>query len=155
MLAIQDQVVATRVYEKKIMNKNVSCFMPSIWTSQRNYLHLLSACPIQVGTTYVHCHNLVACAVYWHLCKHYSLPLNSKSWLSHNPLQFVRATQQNTIGFPPTNQLPSCQQLPRHCSLCLFSEDLLLKISCPGDINVSSKEEEKVASIYPWLGISI
>ena len=54
------------------------------------------------------------------------------------------------MGFPPTNQLPSCQQPPRHCSLCLSSEeDLFLETSCPGDINVSSKEEEKVCKYSP------
>ena len=80
VLAIQDQVVATTVYEKKIMKKNVSSVLCRVCT-----LHLLSACPVQAGTTYVHRHNLVARAVHWHLCKHYSLLLISKSWLSHNP----------------------------------------------------------------------
>ena len=122
MLAIQG---ATRVYEKRIMKKNVptlSCQMCR--QAKETILYLLSACPVQAGTTYVYHHNLVARAVHWYLCKHFLLPLTSKSWFSHNPSPICESsTTKIAVGFPPTIQFPSCQQLPRHCSFFLSPQE--------------------------------
>jgi len=54
VLAIQDQVIATRVYEAKIMCKRVPTLMCRLCgNSEETIIHLLSACSCLAATTYV------------------------------------------------------------------------------------------------------
>ena len=86
MLATQDQVVAARVYKKKIMKRIIPSILRQVCEqAEETILHLLSACPVQTSITYVHRHNLVACVIHWHLHKHFLLSSASKPWFSHNP----------------------------------------------------------------------
>jgi len=152
VLAIQDQVVATRVYENKIMKKRVPSILCRVCgQAEETILHLLSACPIQAGTTYVYRHNLVARAVHYHLCVHFSLPFTAKSWFSHNPPPVCEnSTTKLLWDFCLQSSSNHTSNRP---DIVLFSyphkKIYFLEISCPGDINVALKEEEKVRKYLP------
>jgi len=80
ILAIQNQVIATRVIESKIMHK----FVPSLscrlcGSAEETIVHLLSACSMLAPTAYLHRHNLVAKAIQWHLMRVYSFPRTGQS----------------------------------------------------------------------------
>jgi len=118
---------------------------------EETILHLLSACPAQAGTTYVHRHNLVARVMHWHLCKHFSLPFAARSWFSHNP---PPVCENSTVKLLWDFHLQSSSHhASNRLDSVLFTypqkKIYFLEISCPGDINVSSKEKEKVSKYLP------
>ena len=74
VFAIQDQVIATRVIEAKIMHKSVPSVLCRVCgQSKETIVHLLAACPMLAASTYLYHHNLVAGALHWHLLKEYVL----------------------------------------------------------------------------------
>ena len=61
VLAIQDQVIATRVYEAKIMNKSIPSLLCRVCgQAEETILHLLSSCPSLAASTHLYRHNFVA-----------------------------------------------------------------------------------------------
>ena len=147
IIAIQNQVIATRVIESKVMHKSVpSIFCRLCHEAEETIVHLLSACSKLVLTAYLNRHNMVAAVEHWHLMKVYSFPVVSQSWCSHRP--------------PPVLESPvakilwdfSLQTVHNHGSnrpdIVLFAyqqkQICFIEISCPADINVISKEEEKL-----------
>ena len=86
VFAIQDQVIATRIYEAKIMNKSLSSLMCRVCgQAEETIIHLLPSCPLLAVFAYLYCHNLVASVLLWHLSKLYSFPLRANSWFTHKP----------------------------------------------------------------------
>ena len=78
IFAIQDQVIATRVYEAKVMMKSVPSVMCRVCgQAEETILHLMAACPRLATSAYLYRYNLVASAIHWHLSKVFSLPLSS------------------------------------------------------------------------------
>ena len=76
MFAIQDQVIATRVYEARIMKKNIPSLLCRVCgQAEETILHLLSSCPSLAVSTYLYRHNLVASVLHWHLSKFLSIPI--------------------------------------------------------------------------------
>ena len=71
IIAVQDQVITTRVYECKIMHKSVLCRVCG--QVEETILHLLSACPMLASTAYMYRHNLIVLVVHWYLSKQFSL----------------------------------------------------------------------------------
>ena len=108
-------------------------------------VHLLSACPQLVSTAYLHRHNLVAMVVHWHLMKVYSFPTVSQSWCSHRPPPVLESSVAKILwDF-------SLHTVHNHSSnrpdIVLFDyqrkQIYFIEVSCPADINVLLKEEEK------------
>ena len=86
IFVIQNQVIAIRVIEAKIMHKSVASLNCRLCGKvEEIVMHLLSACPVLTPTAYLHCHNLIAAAVHWHLMRSYSFSRVSQSWCSHRP----------------------------------------------------------------------
>ena len=147
IIAIQNQVIATRVVESRVMHKSVPSILCRLChEAEETIVHLLSACSRLVLTAYLHRHNLVAAVVHWHLMKVYSFPMVSQSWCSHKPppvlessvakilWDFSLQTAHNHGGNRPDIVLFAYQQ----------RQIYFIEISCPADINVISKEEEKL-----------
>jgi len=65
IIAIQNQVIATRVIETKVIHKSepsLSCRLCG--QAEETIVHLLSVCPVLAPTAYLHRHNLIAAAVH-------------------------------------------------------------------------------------------
>ena len=93
IFAIQDQMIATRVYEAKIMNKKVSSLKCRVCGQvEETIVHLLPACPALVASVYLYRHNLVAAVIHWHLSKIYSFPVRATSWFTHKPQPIIETT---------------------------------------------------------------
>ena len=146
IIAIQNQVIATRVIESKVMHKPVPSLMCRMChQAEEIIVHLLSACPQLVSTAYLHRHNLVAMVVHWHLMKVYSFPTVSQSWCSHRPPPVLESSVAKILwDF-------SLHTVHNHSSnrpdIVLFDyqrkQIYFIEVSCPADINVLLKEEEK------------
>ena len=65
ILAEQDQVIATRVIEAKVMHKSIPSLMCRVCgLAEETVVHLLAACPTLATTAYLHHHNLVAAMIH-------------------------------------------------------------------------------------------
>lgn len=90
MAIVDDQIIANRMYEAKIMLRNVPSLDRQllIGVAGETIACLLSACPQLAASAYMYHHNLIAKVLYWHLYI-FSLPL---SWFTHYPLSVVENT---------------------------------------------------------------
>ena len=137
----------------------VIIFMLSLWTGWRNHLtliHLLSACPVQASTTYVYRHNLVARAVHWHFCKHYLLPLASKSWFSHNPSPVCEySTTKLLWDFHLQSNSHHANNRPDIVLFTFPQKIYFLESPVLGMSMYDLKRKRRPASIFLWPGFSI
>ena len=147
VIAIQDQVIATRVYEAKIMNKSIPSLLCRVCgQAEETILHLLSSCPSLAVFTYLYCHNLVASVLHWHLSKMYSFPLRATSWFTHKPQPVVENSNAKLLW---DFSLVSASHHPSNRpDIVLFDYQhkkiLFIEVSCPADPHVLAKEDEKI-----------
>ena len=111
----------------------------------------MTACPRLAAFTYLYRHNLVTGALHWHLLKVYSIPSNSKSWFTHRPPPAIETSQVKIWwNF-------SLESDHHHLSNCpdvivfdyLKQLILFIEVLCPADVNVPSKEQEKLHKYCP------
>ena len=154
LFAIQDQVIATRVYEAKIMRKNIPTILcRACGQAEESILHLLCACPALAPTVYLYRHNLVAQALHWHLSQFYSLPLSSGSWYTHKPMPVSEGSMVKllwdfgivTEGHVLSNRPDIVLYDYEHSAIKCF------EVSCPADLNVIAKETEKERKYQPLV----
>ena len=147
VIAIQDQVIATRVYEAKIMNKSIPSLLCRVCgQAEETILHLLSSCPSLAVSTYLYRHNLVASVLHWHLSKMYSFPLRATSWFTHKPQPVVENSNAKLLW---DFSLVSASHHPSNRpDIVLFDYQnkkiLFIEVSCPADPHVLAKEDEKI-----------
>ena len=148
IFAIQDQVIATRVYEAKVMMKSVPSVMCRVCgQAEETILHLMAACPRLATSVYLHCHNLVASVIHWHLSKVFSLP-----HINHHPLPVVENSPAKVLwDFSLTSENHHLSNHPDIVVflLCKKKTILFVEVSYPGDINMLSKEKEKLTKYRP------
>ena len=152
ILAIQDQVVVTRVIEAKIMKKHLPSLMCRLCgESEETIVHLMAACSSLAATEYLYQHNLVAGAIRWHLMKVYGLTVGSGSWLTHKPPPLIETTlvkilwdfSLHSMHNHPSNR-PDIVLFDYSVKKIYFTE-----VSCLADAYVPSKEIEKLCKYKP------
>ena len=81
IFAAQDQSLATRVYQAKILKNGADprCLCTH---SKETIYHMISGCPTIVNTEYLQQHDRVAKFIHWTLCKHYEIP-HTEKWYEH------------------------------------------------------------------------
>ena len=154
ILAIQDQVLHTRVYEAKIMKQAVPSLMCRLCSQKEETIqHLLAGCSTLAATSYVSRHNLVARVLHWHLSHTFGLPA-AISWFSHHPVPVVENSRVKILwDFGMHTVSPIACNRP---DLTVFIKGdanyiLLLEVSCPADVNIVEKEGEKIAKYQPLV----
>ena len=109
------------------------------------------ACPSLASTAYLYQHNFVAGVVYWHLMRGYGFPSSSSSWLIHRPPTVIESSQVKKILWE--FGLQSSSHHPSNCPDIVvfdFTQKIcFIKISCPADVNVIAKEQEKLQKYQP------
>ena len=136
IIAVQDQVLHTMVYEAKIMKQAASSLMCRLCCqSEETIRHLLAACPTLAPTSYLTHHNLVARVLHWHLNCIYGL-LAVASWFSHDPLPEVENSKVKILwDFGMGTSSPVSSNRPD--MVAFLKEDggkiLFLEVSCPAD----------------------
>jgi len=113
--------------------------------------HILAGCPVLASTGYIERHNMVAQVVHWHLCKSFSLPLSSGTWFTYVPLPVVENDAVKILwDFGLFTDIRILKNRPdivvflKQCQRIMF-----LEISCPADVNVFEKEDEKILKYQP------
>ena len=154
ILAIQDQVLSTRVYTAKIMKLDVPSLMCRLCSQQEETIqYLLAGCPVLAPTCCLSCHNMVTWVLYWHLCSTFGLPI-AASWHSHEPLPVMENRQIKILWDFGIHTLAAVGS--NHPDIVVFFKGdttgiLLLEVSCPADMNVLMKEEEKITKYQPLV----
>jgi len=148
IIAVQNQVLATRVIEARVMHKSV----PSLGCRlcgqvEETIVHLLSACPVLAPTAYLHRHNLVASVVHLHLMNTYSFVGADQSWCSHKPPPVLESSTAKILwDFTLHTDHHHSSNRPdivlfEYCEKRIY----FIEISCPADVNVQLKEVEKLS----------
>ena len=146
-MPVQDQVIATQVIDTKVMHKSIPSLICRVCGSaEETIVHPLVARPTLATTAYLHCHNLITTVIHWHLMRLYSFQLCTRSWYSHKPLPVIESPTVKIlwdIKLVTTLNHPS-----NHPDIVLYDfskqELFFIEISCPADIKVVTKEDEKI-----------
>ena len=90
---------------------------------------------------------MIARVMHWHLCKFFHISLLSNSWFSNEPLPVVENEIVKVLrdfgsftNIRILNNGPDIVVLMRQCQHIMF-----VAISCPADVNVFEKEDEKIS----------
>jgi len=154
IFAIQDQVLCTRSYQAKIMRISVQSILCRLCQEHEESIqHLLSGCPVLASTSYLHRHNMVARVLHWHLSKCFKLPLSVKYWYDHQPLPVVENSSVKLLwDFSLQTDIHVSSNRP---DIVLFLKQehriMFFEVSCPADINVPAKEQEKLTKYQPLV----
>ena len=127
------------------------CYAGCVVNLKRLLFILLSACPKLATSAYLYRHNLIAGALHWHLLKTYVIPCGSKSWFTHKPPPVIETSTVKILwdfslqstGHHVSNR-PDIVVFDYLKQLILF-----LEVSCPADVNVPSKQQEKLHKYCP------
>ena len=106
--------------------------------------HILSTCPVLAPTSYLGRHNVMDRVLHWHLCRFFT----AGSWYGDHPFPISENGNAKLLwdfGVVTDHHVESNRP-----DVVLFYKQekriIFFEISCPADINVVSKEQEKVPS---------
>ena len=120
---------------------------------EESIVHFLSACPSLAATAYLYRHNLVAGVVHWHLMKAYGFPSSSSSWLTHRPPAVIESTIVKILW--DFSLQSASHHLSNRLYIVLFDyvvkKIYFIKISCPADVNVFTREQDKIQKYQSLL----
>ena len=147
ILAIQNQAITTRVLQVKIMKMSIPSIMCRLCGEhEESVVHLLAACPSLAATAYLYRHNLVAGVVHWHLMRLHGFLPGSSCWFTHRPPAVVESSAVKIMW--DFSLQSASHHLSNRPDIVLFDYDLkkiyFIEVSCPADVNVPSKEQEKL-----------
>ena len=147
ILAIQNQAITTRVLQVKIMKMSIPSIMCRLCGEhEESVVHLLAACPSLAATAYLYRHNLVAGVVHWHLMRLHGFLPGSSCWFTHRPPAVVESSVVKILW--DFSLQSASHYLSNRPDIVLFDYDLkkiyFIEVSCPADVNVPSKEQEKL-----------
>jgi len=131
------------VYEAKIMKTSTLCRLCN--SKEETIQYLMAGCPTLAPTSYLHCHNLVAGVIHWHLCHTFGIHTTAGNLFSYKPLPVVENAMIKILwdfGVITVSQIKSNR--PDIVFLKAAPEKILLiEVPCPADTNVADKKERK------------
>ena len=147
ILAIQNQAITTTVLQFKIMKMSIPSIMCRLCGEhEESVVHLLAACPSLAATAYLYRHNLVAGVVHWHLMRLHGFLPGSSCWFTHRPPAVVESSAVKILW--DFSLQSASHHLSNRPDIVSFDYDLkkiyFIEVSCPADVNVPSKEQEKL-----------
>ena len=96
---------------------------------------------------------MVGRVLHWHLCKFFKLPLSANSWYGHYPLPVTENSDAKLLwDFSVVTDNHVASNRP---DIVLFYKRegriIFFEVSCPADINVLNKAQEKVDKYHPLV----
>jgi len=154
ILAIQNQVIATKVIESKVMHKLVPSLNCRLCGhAEETIVHLLSACPVLAPTVYnPHRHNLVAKAIHWHLMRVYSFSRTGQSWCSHKPPSVLESSDAKILcDFSLRTDHNHSSNCPDIVLFVYQQKKIVYRSLMPSWYKCSSKGRKEAVELY-WPG---
>ena len=154
-LAAQDQSLATRVYQAKILKNGADPKCRLCTHSEETIDHMISGCPTIANTEYLQRHDQVAKFIHRTLCKHYEIP-HTERWYKHT-LEPVVEGKNVTILWDFTVQTDRKIDANRPDIIIKNHEErtcIMMDVPVPSDQNISLKEFPKLSK-YKDLEIEV
>ena len=152
-LAIQDQVTATRNYQKFIIKDDTiesdSCRKCHL--ARETIEHITGGCRLLAATEYTERHNTVAKVIHLQIAKKYHLPVEEVPYFKYNP-QSVQENAERKLYWDrailtdhtvPANR-PDITLIHK-----VSKQTFLIDVAIPNDANVTEKYQEKIGKYTP------
>ena len=145
ILAAQELALFTRWHEKHILKKAVNDKCRVCQNKSETISHILSGCDTLAKKEYLDRHNGVAQYVHHAICQNFQIE-TCKKWHVHKPPEITMLKDVEILyDTPLTTDRPHVFNRPdivvrdKKNKKCF-----IIDVSCPNDINVSEKEQEKI-----------
>jgi hypothetical protein len=149
IMAAQEQALKTRAIEAKIYHTSQNSKCRLCGEQDETIQHIISGCKMLAGTAYTERLNQVALLVYRNNCKVYELETPDKWWEIPNKVQqndqakilwdFHIQTDKQVIANQPDIVLIDKSK----------KKAIIIDIAIPNDVNIKSKEHEKITKYQP------
>jgi hypothetical protein len=155
ILAIQDQCIRTRNYEKHILKLDVEDRCRCCHGPPETVHHLLSACPELAPREYLYRHDQVCKYVHWCVSKQAGLEVPEK-WYEHQPESVVENASTKILWDMPiiTDRSIGCNRPDLTIYMKEKKTALLVDVSIPADNNLQEKTREKLEK-YSELKVEV
>ena len=155
IMAAQELALFTHWHERHILKKNVSDLCRVCHSKPETTAHILSGCDNLAKKEYLDRHNGIAQYLHHALCQNFNIQTCTK-WHTHKPpevlmlnnVEILYDTVLNTDR-PHVFNRPDIVVRDKKNKKCY-----IIDVSCPNDINVSEKEQEKVSK-YSGLRVEL
>ena len=145
IMAAQELALFTRWHERHILKKQVDDKCRVCHAKPESMSHILSGCDILAKKEYLERHNGVAQYIHHAICRNFHIDTCSK-WHTHKPAEVITLKDVEILwDIPISTDRPHVFNRPdivvrdKKNKKCF-----IIDISCPNDINVAQKEQEKI-----------
>ena len=155
IMAAQELALFTRWHERHILKKQIDDKCRVCHAKPQSMSHILSGCDILAKKEYLDRHNGVAQYIHHTICQSYQIHTTSK-WHTHKPPEVITLKNVEILWDTPISTArphvfnrPDIVVRDKQNKKCF-----IIDISCPNDINVSQKEQEKITK-YSGLRLEL
>ena len=155
IFAAQELALFTRWHERNILKKQVSDLCRVCMKKSETMSHILSGCDSLAKKEYLDRHNGVAQYVHHAICKSFGFQTTAK-WHTHKPKEVILSKNTEILWDSIiSTERPYVFNRPDIVIRDkIGKKTYIIDISCPNDINVSDKEQEKITK-YSGLRLEL
>ena len=152
---MQELAIFTRWHEKHILRNSDSDLCRVCGKEPETTFHILAGCDNLAGKEYLDRHNTVARYLHFEICKAYGIP-TPKKWHMHNPPEVIMNSNVELIWDMVLNTDRAIGANRPDIVIRDKSKKqvFVIDVSCPSDVNVNAKENEKISK-YSALRVEL
>ena len=152
---MQELAIFTRWHEKNILKTSTTDQCRICGKETETTFHLLAGCDVLAKKEYLDRHNNVARYVHYSLCKTFGFQ-TEKKWHLHRPADVIMDNKAEIIWdmLLTTDRQVGANRPDIVVRDKINKKVFIIDISCPSDVNVNAKENEKIAK-YSGLRVEL
>ena len=145
LCAAQEQALFTTWHEKNITKRSEDDSCRLCHKEVESVFHILSGCDTLAHKEYLHRHDQVAKLVHHTICRHFKIPV-PPNWSAHKPDEVIVTSEVEIVWdqFIDTDRPVGANRPDIIVRDKKAKETLIIDVSCPCDLNVTKKENEKL-----------
>ena len=153
--AMQELAIFTKWHEVHILKKSTSDKCRICGKEPETTTHLLAGCDVLAKKEYLDRHNQVARYIHHSVCKSFNFP-TEKKWHLHKPTEVVMDQMVEIIWdmILATDRQVGANRPDLVIRDKTNKKVYIIDVSCPSDVNVIAKENEKIAK-YSGLRVEL
>ena len=155
LIAAQDQSLATRYYQHKIIKNGASPKCRLCHEFDESIEHILPGCPVLARKEYLERQDKALTYIHWHICKHYEIEVTDK-WYDHKPNTVNEGKDVTILWDMPIYTDKEIKATRPDIIVKGKSKKqwILIDMAVPSEGNIAAKEVEKLSK-YKDLEIEI
>ena len=152
---MQELAIFTRWHEKHILRTSMSDICRICKKEPETTFHLLAGCDVLAKKQYLDRHNNVARYIHFCICKTYNFH-TEKKWHLHRPADVIMDKKVEIIWdmILTTDREVGSNRPDIVIRDKNEKKTYIIDVSCPSDVNITSKENEKLAK-YSGLRVEL